>query len=60
MKNWVVEEIRTSFKGHFHAPSQSFAATQTTQSLNTGSRKFGTEVDNHSQHFTGSLETTVH
>ena len=54
----LTPEAGLTFKGTLSAPSQSFAATQTTQSLNTGSRKFGTEVDNHSQHFTGSLETT--
>ena len=38
--------------------TQSFTTTQTTQSNNTGSTKFGTEVDSHSQRFTGSLDLT--
>ena len=47
-----------TFKGALNAPNTTFAATQTTQSNNTGSTKFGTEVDSHRQRFTGSLELT--
>ena len=55
--NYIPEEGLT-FKGGLNAPTQSFAATQTTQSNNTGSTKFGTEIDSHRQRFTGSLELT--
>jgi len=52
--NYIPEEGLT-FKGGLNAPTQSFAATQTTQSNNTGSTKFGTEIDSHRQRFTGSF-----
>ena len=55
--NYIPEDGLT-FKGNLNAPTQSFVATQTTQSNNTGSTKFGTEVDSHSQRFTGSLDVT--
>ena len=55
--NYIPEDGLT-FKGVLNAPTQSFTTTQTTQSNNTGSTKFGTEVDSHSQRFTGSLDLT--
>ena len=55
--NYVPEDGLT-FKGALNAPNTTFAATQTTQSNNTGSTKFGTEVDSHRQRFTGSLDVT--
>ena len=55
--NYIPEDGLT-FKGALNAPNTTFAATQTTQSNNTGSTKFGTEVDSHRQRFTGSLDVT--
>ena len=48
----------TTFNGSLSAGSTSFTSTQTTSSVNTGSRKFGTETENHLQSFTGSMDIT--
>jgi len=47
-----------TYKGFFTSSNFTANASNVTQSVNSGSTKFGTETDNHNQRFTGSFDIT--
>lgn len=47
-----------TYKGFFTSSNFTADASNVTQSINSGSTKFGTETDNHNQRFTGSFDIT--
>lgn len=47
-----------TYKGFFTSSNFTADASNVTQSIITGSTKFGTETNNHNQRFTGSLDIT--
>jgi len=47
-----------TYKGFFTSSNFTADVSNVTQSVNTGSTKFGTETNNHNQRFTGSLDIT--